>query len=148
MASNIQRGTRRMDASDWIRLKRLNGARRYNLDQASNNDVTNPPPTDCCVSTDNNRMERSEFGISKIRRPASNHTQYKAWGAADYIVESKTLQGKILAGAKLCNCESTNPIKHNPVCILSRYDKVEVKNNIPYSGPLPGTLYFNGVKLN
>jgi sugar lactone lactonase YvrE len=140
MASNIQRGTRKMDASDWIRLKRLNGARDYVLDQASNNDVTNPPPTDCCVSTDNNRMDRPEFGISKIRRPASNYTQFKAWGAADYILESKTLEGKVLAGAKLCDCTPTNPIKHNPTCIFCTHDKIEVRKTFAFY--VQGVFYY------
>jgi len=127
MASNIQRGTRKMDASDWIRLKRLNGARDYVIDQATKNDVTSPGPPACCETTDNNRMDRADFGISRIRRPASNYTQFKAWGAADYILESKTLQGKVLSGIKLCDCEARDPIKHNPVCILCSYDKIEYR---------------------
>ena len=128
MASNIQRGARKMDAGDWTRLKRLGGARLYLSNQASKRDVTNPPPTSCCETTDNNRMDRADFGISRIRRPASSYTDYKAFQAADYILESKTLQGKVLAGTRLCNCQNTfDPVKHNPTCVYCTHDKIEVR---------------------
>ena len=139
MASNIQRGTRKIDAGDWVRLKRLGGAKNYLTDQPG--DVTNPSPVPCCVTTDNNRMERAEFGTSKFRRPASFYTDYKASQVADYVVERNrdVGGGKILTSIRLCNCATADPNKHNPLCLVSKSDKVEVRNNRPYYGPLPGT---------
>jgi hypothetical protein len=137
MASNIQRGTRKIDAGDWIRLKRLGGAKNYLTDQPQ--DITNPSPVPCCVTTDNNRMERAEFGTSKFRRPASYYTDYKASQSADYVLEyPREFGGKILSAVKLCNCSTTDPNKHNPLCASCMHDKIEVRNNTPYTGPLPG----------
>jgi hypothetical protein len=104
MASNIQRGTRRMDASDWVRIKKLRGATNYLTDQPG--DVTNPSTT-CCQTTEYNRMRRAEFGTSKIRRPASNWTDYKASQVADYVLETQSeCKGKSLIAVKVCDCTS------------------------------------------
>lgn len=143
MASNVQRGTRKIDAGDWIRLKRLAGAKNLNVTLASNRDITNPPPAPCCVSTDNNRMERAEFGTSRFRRTASVYIDYKAAQAADYVVEGPRDfgGGKILTSIRICNCATADPNKHNPLCLVCKNDKVEVRNNRPYMGALPAKLY-------
>jgi hypothetical protein len=139
MASNIQRGTRKIDAGDWVRLKRLSGGRNYLTDQPG--DITNPTASvACCVTTDNNRMDRVEFGTSKVRRPASFYTDYKASQSADYVLEQNRPfgGGKMLSAVRLCNCATTDPNKHNPLCASCTHDKIEVRNNRPYTGPLPG----------
>jgi len=140
MASNIQRGTRKIDAGDWIRLKRLGGAKTFITNQVTNKDITNPAPVPCCVTTDNNRMDRAEFGISKIRRPASGYTDYKAVQVADYVTEQTRAfgGGKILSTVRLCNFSTTFPNKHIPTCLWCAHDKIEVRSNRPYMGPLPG----------
>lgn len=107
MASNIQRGTRRMDASDWVRIKKLRGAVNFLTDQPR--DVTNPQGPSCCAIGEYNRMRRAEFGTSKIRRPASNWIDYKASQSADYTLESMNgTAGKTILSVKVCNCVATN----------------------------------------
>jgi hypothetical protein len=116
MASDIQRGTRKMDAGDWIRLKRLKGGQNYLTDMiGTTTDITNPPPS--IVPKDGRRVF-TEFGTSKIRRPASSYTDYVASRSADYIMESYTANGgKQLIGTRLCDCNITfDPVKHNGVC--------------------------------
>lgn len=106
MASNIQRGTRRMDASDWVRIKKLRGATNYVTDKPG--DIINPLPPSCCATTTYNRMRWPEFGTSKIRRPASNWTDYRASQNADYVLESRELyKGKTLSAIRVCNCAVT-----------------------------------------
>ena len=113
MASDIQRGTRKMDAGDWIRLKRIKGGKNYLADM--NGDVTNPNPS---IVPQTGRRVFTEFGTSKIRRPASSYTDYAASRSSDYIVESYTIGGgKVLVGTRLCDCNITfNPVKHNGLC--------------------------------
>jgi len=112
MASDIQRGTRKMDASDWIRLKRLQGGTNYMADM--NGDVTNPPPS---VIPKTGRRVFTEFGTSKIRRPASSYTDYAASRSADYVLESYNRgSGKTLVGNRLCNCTTFDPVNHTNKC--------------------------------
>jgi len=115
MASNIQRGPRQMDASDWTRIKKLSGARGnmlYSYTPTSPatpigyEDTINPSPVNCCVSVKNNRHVYPEFGISRIRRPASHYTDYIASRSADFILETTDLStgGKILTQTQICDC--------------------------------------------
>ena len=122
MASNIQRGPRSLSAGDWVRMKRLTGAKYYLTDQPS--DVTNPPPR-LEVGT---RHVYTEFGTSKTRRPASNWIDYKASQTSDYVVESVGTNGqKVLTAKKVCTCNTTNPVKHNGLCLVCKYDKIVVR---------------------
>jgi len=120
MASNIQRGPRRMDAGDWVRLKKLTGSR---VRPGSNNeDITNPPPR---VETESGRRVFTEFGTSKTRRPASNWTDYVASQTVDYILEHPAgtcNPSKMLVINKICNCDKRNAVKHNGVCVKCIYD--------------------------
>jgi hypothetical protein len=120
MASNIQRGTRGISGGDWIRLKRLAGARNYIIDQPQ--DVINPPPR---LEIDNGRRVQTEFGTSNTRRPASFFTDYKASQVADYVLESGGAGNKVLLATKICNClQTSNPVKHNGLCASCVYDKI------------------------
>ena len=121
MASNIQRGTRGLSAGDWIRLQRLRGAQNFQADKPS--DITNPPPRS---QPESGRRVYTEFGTSKIRRPASNWTEYKAAQTADYVLEStdSTLIARSLTINKICNCDTSSAIKHNGLCITCSNDKV------------------------
>jgi hypothetical protein len=126
MASNIQRGPRRMDAGDWIRLKRLGGAKNYQTDKP--HDITNPDPR--LETRDGARHVYTEFGTSKTRRPASNWIDFKASQTADYVLESVGLRGeKVLSGKQLycdrTDCETTYDIvKHQGLCVTCQYDKI------------------------
>lgn len=139
MASNIQRGPRRMDAGDWIRLKRLNGARGnmyvvYGPVSPAPTPlltgITNPEPR--LETRDGARHVYTEFGTSKIRRPASNYTDFKASQTADYVLESNGLSGelgglsakKVLTAKKVCTCDAQpNPVKHTGLCAACQYGK-------------------------
>jgi hypothetical protein len=137
MASNIQRGPRRMDASDWIRIKRLNGAvgnMMYVYTPISPapprtfNDIINPNPRS---EPESGRRVYTEFGTSKIRRPASNYTDYKASQTSDYVLETPNGRcgvGKNLTIHKLCTCATRSAIKHNGVCLKCSYDPIVVRN--------------------
>jgi len=126
MASNIQRGPRSLSAGDWVRLKRLGGAKYYATSVATNADVTNPSPR--LETHKGARHVYTEFGTSNTRRPASNWIDYKASQTADYVLESiGTNYEKVLTAKKVCTCDTTNPVKHNGLCVTCQYDKVVVR---------------------
>lgn len=116
MASNIQAGTRGLSAGDWIRLKRLQGARNYQTDK--DGDVTNPSPL-LLETTQGARRVFTEFGTSKIRRPASSWIDYRASQTADYVLERQDSQTKSrsLTANKVCTCDTSDATKHNGLCI-------------------------------
>ena len=126
MASNVQRGPNRMDASDWTRIKKLNGARGNMLYVSGTpspaprptpyKDVVNPPPI-----TQLGVGKYTEFGISKIRRPASNYTDYIASQTVDYVLQSKaTTCASTLTINRICTCGTSDAIKHNGVCMICK----------------------------
>jgi len=132
MASNVQRGPRRMDASDWTRIKKLNGA-RGNMYVVYGPVSPAPPPLLTGITNPDPRLEPesgrrvyTEFGTSKIRRPASNYTDYVASQTADYVLESvdpTNKVGKNLYHNWVCNCArpNLNVLKgNNGVCINCR----------------------------
>jgi hypothetical protein len=139
MASDIQRGPRKMDASDWTRMKKLNGARGnmlYSYTPTSPatpigyEDTINPPPINCCASTKNNRHIYPEFGTSKIRRPASHYTDYIASQKADFILETtdNSTGAKILTQKRICSCSTTINLatqRDIKVCLKCSYDRIE-----------------------
>lgn len=135
--SNAQQGTRGMSASDWIRMKRLKGARENgytngstngllsslntsgNPNQIFNKDVA-PPQTN--QDEIHNKSAINVFpvvGTSKIRRPASNWTDYVASQTADYVLSS---QNSINATSvkntvvKVCSCISTPLSTKTGIC--------------------------------
>jgi hypothetical protein len=120
MASDIQRGTRGLSAGDWVRLKRLNGAvgrMIYVIGTTSpptpilNKDITNPAPIS---ESHSGRRVYTEFGTSKIRRPASNYTDYIASQKADYVLETPNGScgvTKDLTINRICTCQKTSAKK-------------------------------------
>lgn len=132
MASNVQAGTRGLSAGDWVRLKRLNGSKRY-LDDSDDKDITNPKPT-LIETTHRARRVFTEFGISKIRRPASFWTEYRAAQTGDYVLERQDANSKsrILTANAVCSgdkvnssCEVTgvNVVTHSGICITCKHEK-------------------------
>lgn len=119
MASNVQRGTRGLSAGDWVRLKRLNGARTFKTDT-----TTNPAPR---TEVKTGRRVHTEIGGSKIRRPASIFTDYIASQKADYVLEKPAGScgaGKALTVHKVCRCDTSSAIKHNGLCIQCLHNKI------------------------
>lgn len=121
--SNAQQGTRGLSAGDWIRLQRLRGARANGYSNSSTNGVLTS--TSPIFNKDVAPRQFGQFpinnmngainlfpvvGTSKIRRPASNWTDYVASQTADYVLQSQdattgTSVKRTLV--KLCNCTST-----------------------------------------
>lgn len=89
MASNVSAGTRGLSAGDWIRLKRLQGAREFQNDK--DGDVTN---STLRLEAKSGRHVYTDFGTSKIRRPASSWTDYRAARSADYVLETQNSDTK------------------------------------------------------
>jgi hypothetical protein len=115
MASNIQRGPRRMDAGDWVRLKRLGGMNYFQQTNA----VTNPSSTPSIrLEPSGGRRVYTEFGTSKIRMPASVFTDIRASRTADYVIESNVPENnfKTLSGTRLCSCSLTSNPKKQGIC--------------------------------
>ena len=130
MASNIQRGPNRMDSSDWTRMKRLNGAIGNMIYVAS---VTSPAPPRQFANVVNPAPiinpavgRYTEFGLSKIQRPASSYTDYVASQRVTYVLQTPASTGQSLTAYAICNnCSTaTNIVKHNGVCRACRYSSV------------------------
>ena len=122
MASNIQRGTRGLSAGDWVRLQRLRGARNYQSDKPG--DIINPSPR---TEVETGRRVYTQFGTSKIRRPASSFTDYIASQTVDYVLEKPAGScgtEKSLTINKLCTCGTSSAIKHNGLCRSCTYDLI------------------------
>ena len=111
MASNVSAGTRGLSAGDWIRLKRLQGTTRHNGKDIINSTMR--------LEAKSGRHVYTEFGTSKIRRPASLWTDYRAAQTADYVLESQNsnTKGRSLTAHKVCRCGTTDVIKHNGLCV-------------------------------
>ena len=123
MASNIQRGTRGLSAGDITRLKRLRGARTFKTDV-----TTNPAPR---TEVETGRRVHTEVGGSKIRRPASNFTDYIASQTVDYVLEKPAGScgaGKALTVHKICTCDTSSAIKHNGLCRRCTHDRIVSRN--------------------
>ena len=114
MASNIQRGTVKLDASDWIRLKRIGGTRGIETVISTNKDIINPQPKSTAL-VNINSLAYPGFGTSRIRRPASNWIDYKAFSAADYPTENGQNNYTV---TRLCNCAISTPFHKQGICSL------------------------------
>jgi hypothetical protein len=112
--SNAQSQTRGLSAGDWVRLKRLIGARDYktvNLDTDKDIAPTAHPQLPYHLPIHSYKV----VGTSKIRRTASSWTDYRASQTADYVIPY-VFQGispatnANLAVIRLCDC-STTPLE-------------------------------------
>jgi len=106
--SNGSQGTRGLSAGDWIRLQRLRGARNFENDKPR--DITNPVAMPQTVYS-TPMLIKKDVGTSKIRRPASSWTDYKASQTADFILQSQTATtgtSQTLTQTKLCSCTSAS----------------------------------------
>jgi hypothetical protein len=118
--SNAQQGTRGLTAGDWVRLKRLRGAKTYNsVNLATNKDIVPPQfPQQYYIGGAINVF--STTGTSKIRRTASNYTDYIASQTADFVLSSKasnTSPSVTNSVTKLCNCATPSySVKKLGIC--------------------------------
>jgi hypothetical protein len=129
--SNAQQGTRGLSAGDWVRLKRLRGARSNGYSNSATSGVLTPSS-----SIYNKDIVPPQFpqqyylggainvfsttGTSKIRRTASNWTDYIASQTADYVLTSQaatTSPSVTNTVTKLCNCATpTYSVKKLGIC--------------------------------
>lgn len=119
--SNLQRGTRGMSASDWIRMKRLQGARSNAYSYTSGNvtaagvlttnkDIVPPQPNQDEIHNKSAINVFPVVGTSKIRRPASNWTDYIASQTADYITYAQgavNTTSVVRTQNRLCGCTTS-----------------------------------------
>lgn len=128
--SNAQQGTRGMSASDWIRMKRLQGARANGYTYTSgstsvsgvlttNKDIAPTNPAQFLVHNNSAINVFDVVGTSKIRRPASNWTDYIASQTADYVTSGQAANtGTSIKNTitKLCSCSSTTLNTKTGIC--------------------------------
>lgn len=115
---NAQRGTRGMSSSDLTRLKRLRGAAGYQALTQTNADLTALPANQ--VSYNPPILVSNVVGTSRIRRTASQWTDFKAFGSADYVIQGQLVNpnGNVNVGGVvpkqqwLCsNCSGATPAR-------------------------------------
>jgi hypothetical protein len=112
--SNAQTQTRGLSAGDWIRLKRLLGARTYQTVNLNTDKDINPTPHPQLPY----HLPIHSFkviGTSKIRRSASSWTDYRASQTADYVLpqvfqDNSGNPHSNLGVTRLCDC-STTPLE-------------------------------------
>jgi len=93
-----------MSAGDWIRLKRLNGGVQYFNDFTQS--VTNPSINQSPFSIPG-ALPRIT-GTSKIRRTASQYTDFVASQSANFVTQASTAaNGTVLKQTEVCSCKTT-----------------------------------------
>ena len=118
--SNAQTGTRGMSASDWIRMKRLRGARTYQTVNLNTNKDIAPPQFP--QNEIHNYSPINVFpvvGTSKIRRPASSWTDYVASQTADYVLRSQNAVNTTSVKrtlVRLCDCTTSTVTTKPGIC--------------------------------
>jgi hypothetical protein len=129
--SNAQQGTRGLSAGDWIRLQRLRGARSNAYDYTTGNvsvkgvlttnkDIAPPQFGQFPINNMNGAINVFPVvGTSKIRRPASNWTDYVASQTADYVLASQSGVDRTSITnkqTKLCSCTTTTATTKPGIC--------------------------------
>jgi len=122
MASNNSAGTRGISAGDWVRLKRLNGARTVVSSQTGNldingsltNNIQYPPPFHSPFTA----------GSSRIRRTASAYIDFVGSQRADYVTQIKSgAAGNLpqLFVTGVCNCIPVPLTTRQGVCVSCKH---------------------------
>lgn len=118
--SNLQRGTTGMSAGDWIRMKRLQGAKTYQTVNLNTNKDIAPPQF--AQNEIHNYSAISVFptvGTSKYRRAASNWIDYKASQTADYLTYSQSANNTTsirTTKTRLCDCSTSVLTTKQGIC--------------------------------
>lgn len=113
-SSNNQRGTVGLSAGDYIRLKRLQGARNYAATIADNTDVDVPTVPQTAYSVP--FLKAKHTGSSRIRRTNEQWINYRASQTADVmqIANFDPCQyPRVPLPIRLCNCVD-NDIEPGP----------------------------------
>lgn len=119
--SNAQQGTRGLSAGDWVRLKRLQGARTYrSVNLTTNKDIAPQNAPQVIIHNTTGINVFNVVGTSKIRRTASNWTDFVASQTADFVTTSQgstTNPSVTNTVTKLCNCQTpTYSVKKLGIC--------------------------------
>jgi hypothetical protein len=124
--SNLGTQTRGLSAGDWVRLKRLRGARTSGYTYTAGGSTY---AGDLTTNVDLDSAEAN--GTSNILRPASKWTDFVASRNADYVTQSQAvgpngtqLNGNVLRRTTLCNCTTAVLNTKAGLCragVVSRY---------------------------
>lgn len=132
--SNASAGTRGLSAGDWIRLKRINGAKGYGVmtGNASSpngtatstiyprNKDTSPPEPPQQAYGKALLIPYEGAGTPKTLRTASNWTDYVASQKADYVTSAQTLPGVTNTITKVCDASAdSTTITNKPALVMS-----------------------------
>ena len=107
-SSNNQRGTVGLSAGDWIRIKRLQGARSYATDIAANTDVDVPTVPQTAYSVP--FLKAKHTGASRIRRTNEQWIAYRASQTGDFVqnIGLNTCETpRVLYATRICDCSAT-----------------------------------------
>jgi hypothetical protein len=119
---NAQQGTRGLSAGDWIRLQRLRGSRNNGTTGSDAVLVTNKdiaPTPFSQLGYNASFLIPKTVGTSKIRRPASNWTEYVASQTADFVLSSQAATtGTSVKNTRtrLCDCTTTTLSTKTGIC--------------------------------
>lgn len=124
--SNASRGTRVVSAGDWVRMKRLLGARNNGysadgyLDPTSSNFNKDVAPTTSLQIPYGLPIHVFPVGgSSKIRRPASNWIDNVAFRYGDIVFSSQqgvNQSGSLIEALRFCTCTKTNLANKDVIC--------------------------------
>lgn len=121
---NAQQGTRGLSAGDWVRLQRLRGARTYrSVNLATNKDIAPVTALQFSPHLSGAINVTDVVGTSKIRRTASNWTDFLASQTADYVLSGQRLgtngipiTGVVNSVTRLCSCTTTVLLTKVGIC--------------------------------
>ena len=132
--SNGGQQTRGLSAGDWTRLQKLRQSRNYTLQPGS--DIITVPMNQLPYSPP--LLTSKVVGTSRIRRSASNYTDYIASQKADFVTSSKNANNSTtLSVTKLCSCTTTTLNTKVGNCQICRFKNLSAipAQTVPYSGP-------------
>jgi hypothetical protein len=116
-SSNNQRGTVSLSAGDWIRLKRLQGARGYATTIQNNTDVDVPTVPQTAYSVP--FLKTKHTGASRIRRTNEQWINYRASQTGDFV-QNNTLDTcqipRILYTTRICDCSQIGLVPRTTGC--------------------------------
>lgn len=142
--SDLNRGPRNMSAGDWIRLKRLQGAKGYALTTMNkftqNGDATAaiyPPNKDIGNVPEAVQQSRSQAllipyeaaGTHRIIRTASNWTDYVASQTADYVttgIGAVNTTSVIQTRNTICDPSTTSTIKKALNPAVNQFNRMKI----------------------
>lgn len=142
--SNASRGTRVVSAGDWVRMKRLLGARNNGYSNDGYLDPTSPNFNKDVVPTTSLQNPYSlpihvfpVGGNSKIRRPTSNWIDNVAYRYGDIVLSAQQgvhQSGSVITAQRFCTCTKTNLANKDVVCRFCSTRKPEGEQQVTQGG--------------